>query len=64
MYSFQYGGDLEEYFARYRRKLKVRADIAQHSPVSPGDAKQLLNVLDKRRRSETRSRESSPNPPR
>jgi hypothetical protein len=37
MYNFRYGGDLVEYFARYRRLLKTRKDIAQHSGVSEPD---------------------------
>jgi len=41
MYSFQYGGDIEEYFGRYRRRLAARADIRRHSGMSPEDAKRL-----------------------
>ena len=41
MYSFQYGGDIEEYFGRYRRKLAARADIRKHSGMSPEDVKRL-----------------------
>jgi hypothetical protein len=41
MYSFQYGGDIEEYFGRYRRKLSARADIRKHSGMSPEDVKRL-----------------------
>ncbi len=41
MYSFQYGGDIVEYFARYRRKLKVREDIRLNSGLNAGDAKLL-----------------------
>jgi hypothetical protein len=37
MYSFQYGGDVVEYFQRYRRLLKMRADIAAHSGISEAD---------------------------
>jgi hypothetical protein len=37
MYSFQYGGDIVEYFDRYRRKLKTRDDIAHVSAMSDGD---------------------------
>lgn len=46
MYSFQYGGDLEEYFQRYRRKLTVRGDIRKHSGIAAGDARQLKAVLE------------------
>ena len=38
MYTFQYGGDIPEYFARYRRKLKVRDDIRRNSGMSVNDA--------------------------
>jgi hypothetical protein len=41
MYSFQYGGDIVEYFARYRRKLEVRDDIRRNSGLNPADAKLL-----------------------
>ncbi|MCX6596358.1 MAG: matrixin family metalloprotease [Acidobacteria bacterium] len=45
MYSFQFGGDLEEYFARHRRKLKARADVAKIDAISPADARRLQTVL-------------------
>ena len=45
MYSFQYGGDLVEYFARYRRLLKQRSDIPQHSGLSPGDIRNFRAIL-------------------
>ena len=45
MYSFQYGGDIPEYFGRYRRKLNVRADIAKNSGISPQDKARLILVL-------------------
>ncbi len=64
MYSFEYGGDLAEYFARYRRKLQTKADISKHSPIAKGDAEQLRRALDKRRQSGTRSGEAGPAPPR
>jgi hypothetical protein len=41
MYSFQYGGDIVEYFSRYRRKLKVRDDIKRNSGLNAADAKLL-----------------------
>ena len=34
MYSFQFGGDLVEYFMRYRRQLRSRADIAAVSGLA------------------------------
>lgn len=37
MYSFQYGGDIEAYFLRYRRQLKRRADIGAASGLSRRD---------------------------
>jgi hypothetical protein len=45
MYSFQYGGDIDEYFGRYRRKLATRADIAKNSGMSAADQARLLAVL-------------------
>jgi len=39
MYSFRYGGDIREYFLRYRRKLASRDDIRRNSGVSPEDRK-------------------------
>jgi hypothetical protein len=44
MYSFQYGGDITEYFGRYRRQLAARADMKKHSGISPADRKQLLTL--------------------
>jgi hypothetical protein len=41
MYSFQYGGDITEYFGRYRRKLAARVDIRKHSGMSDDDRKRL-----------------------
>ena len=41
MYSFQYGGDIREYFARYRRQLSSRADIRKHSGMSAQDRLRL-----------------------
>jgi hypothetical protein len=41
MYSFQYGGDISEYFARYRRQLSVRSDIRKHSGMSDEDQRRL-----------------------
>jgi len=45
MYSFQYGGDIPEYFGRYRRKLSERTDIRKNSGISPSDQKRLLEIL-------------------
>jgi len=41
MYSFQYGGDIREYFGRYRRHLRSRADIPKNWGLSPADIEQL-----------------------
>jgi hypothetical protein len=37
MYAFGYGGDIPEFFKRYRRQLATRSDIARGSGLSPGD---------------------------
>jgi hypothetical protein len=41
MYGFQYGGDIPEYFARYRRQLSGRDDIRKHSGMSDQDRMRL-----------------------
>jgi hypothetical protein len=41
MYSFGYGGDIVEYFARYRRQLKARADLRALSVLSASDVQHL-----------------------
>ena len=45
MYSFQYGGDIGEYFGRYRRKLSQRGDIARNAGMSERDQIRLRQVL-------------------
>jgi len=45
MYAFGYGGDIAEYFARYRRRLKARTDISENSGLSPADRAALLVAL-------------------
>src|ERR1044071_1499628 len=45
MYFLGYGGDIPEYFGRYRRKLSGRADIAKNSGISPQDRTRLLRIL-------------------
>ena len=42
MYFFGFGGDIGEFFDRYRRQLKVRDDIRVASGLSEGDLAQLL----------------------
>jgi len=49
MYSFQYGGDIPEYFARYRRKLHTREAIRKNSGLSDADRRGLLQATDERR---------------
>jgi len=44
MYSFQYGGDIQEYFGRYRRRLRTRADIAKNSGLSAADRTRLIAI--------------------
>jgi hypothetical protein len=45
MYAFGYGGDIVEYFQRYRRQLKVRTDIPAHSGVSDFDRSAIRLAL-------------------
>ncbi len=45
MYSFQFGGDIPEYFGRYRRRLHSRDDIARYPGMSDADREQLQRVL-------------------
>jgi hypothetical protein len=45
MYSFQYGGDIPEYFGRYRRALTVREDIRKNPGISPADRRHLMEQL-------------------
>jgi hypothetical protein len=45
MYSFQYGGDIVEYFSRYRRNLKIRDDIRRTSGLNAEDAKRLTQAI-------------------
>jgi hypothetical protein len=41
MYSFEYGGDVLEYFSRYRRLLKQRPDIRAHTGISESDSRRV-----------------------
>jgi hypothetical protein len=45
MYAFGYGGDIVEYFQRYRRQLRTRADIAAHSGISDSDRATIRALL-------------------
>jgi hypothetical protein len=42
MYSFQYGGDIGEYFGRYRRLLGSRGDIHKHAGMSAADRDRVM----------------------
>jgi hypothetical protein len=46
MYSFQHGGDIREYFGRYRRLLGGRGDIREHPGMSDADRKRLGQLYD------------------
>jgi hypothetical protein len=41
MYFFGFGGDISEFFGRYRRSLGERTDIRRESGLSAGDLEQL-----------------------
>jgi hypothetical protein len=45
MYYFGFGGDVNEYFGRYRRKLSAREDIRKNSGLSAADVRRLLATL-------------------
>lgn len=44
MYYFGYGGDILDYFMRYRNKLQSRADIAKYSGLSASDIEVLRRL--------------------
>jgi predicted Zn-dependent protease len=44
MYSFSFGGDITEYFGRYRRLLAAREDIRKHAGMSEADRQRLLAI--------------------
>jgi hypothetical protein len=45
MYNFQFGGDIDEYFGRYRRLLGAREDIRKNPGMSPADRAALLERI-------------------
>lgn len=45
MYNFQFGGDIDEYFGRYRRRLKTREDIHRNAGLSAADRRELLDLM-------------------
>jgi Matrixin len=47
MYYFGYGGNIVDYFMRYRNKLQSRADIAKYSGLSASDVEALHYVYAK-----------------
>jgi hypothetical protein len=47
MYSFGFGGDIVEYFGRYRRELRSRQRIPDHSGISPADREKLAAIFNK-----------------
>ena len=50
MYFFGYGGDIPEFFGRYRRQLRSRDDIQRVSGVSENDIARLRVVYSGDRR--------------
>jgi len=44
MYFFGYGGDIAQYFGRYRAQIHTRSDIAGVSGLSDGDVKRLRAI--------------------
>lgn len=46
MYFFGFGGDIPEFFGRYRRQLEKRADIAKSAGISAGDLAQLRSLYE------------------
>ena len=44
MYYFGYGGDIVDYFMRYRSRLKSRADIVKYSGLSTSDVQALRDL--------------------
>jgi hypothetical protein len=44
MYFFGYGGDVVEYFGRYRTQIRTRNDIAEASGLSEGDVNRIRAI--------------------
>jgi hypothetical protein len=44
MYYFGYGGNIVDYFMRYRSKLQSRADVTKYSGLSAGDVQVLRGL--------------------
>jgi len=47
MYNFQFGGDIAEYFGRYRKKLEQREDIRKNSGLSESDKSRVIKLFAK-----------------
>ena len=45
MYSFQFGGDIRNYFYRYRDQIKRREDIAAESGLSANDVERVRTMF-------------------
>ena len=45
MYFFGFGGDIVDYFNRYRIQIRGRTDIARVSGLSAADAQRLAAAL-------------------
>ncbi len=45
MYSFEYGGNIAEYFGRYRRKLRERGEIPDNPGLSADDLHQIQAIF-------------------
>ena len=56
MYSFRFGGDIEGYFARYRRGLRQRSGIRRRSGLSSQDERRLRALYPRRNRHRGRKR--------
>jgi hypothetical protein len=50
MYFFGHGGDIREYFRRYRRNLRSREDIPKYSGMSASDVERVRRLYLKRPR--------------
>jgi hypothetical protein len=47
MYYFGYGGDVSEYFGRYRAQIHTRSDIAGVSGLSDSDVNRIRAIVGK-----------------
>jgi len=45
MYFFGYGGDIVDYFNRYRTQLRDRSDIARVSGLSSADIRRVGSLM-------------------